>query len=325
MVRALHSSRSALEARTSDAGTLVVSGRRDPRDPAARAGCFERAFLELCGDWLARFPVIPVLACGMVGSDQGWSEARYLRLPTSVAAVGTRLASVPFSGGRLSIVPGLYHPGDPATGAAPDVIRGEEVQILGVLAGLPAGSAEVFLLLPGTHTKWVRCADGVVVDFVTAMSGELYGLVMSGSIVGRLAASPAPDHAAIPPAFHEGVTASGAGAGQRGLAAALFTGRTLVMGGRLDPTAVGDYVSGLLIGDEVAHMLRTVAAGRSEIYICGTSDLARRYAHALETHGVRPLPVREDAAVTGLWSIAAAAGLVDASGCPSQRPQGSAR
>lgn len=273
----------------------------------SRAACFEKAFFEMCGDWLAAHPRIPVLASGMVGSNQGWREAEYLDLPASVDAIAAHLITVPFDGGELSIVPGLYNPGDTRAGTPPDVIRGEEVQILGVLSG---HTEDTFLLMPGTHTKWVRCASGVVTDFSTAMTGELYALVMGQSIVGRLALPAGQGSDAATRAFDEGLRVGQTDVGERGLAALLFTGRTLVMGGRLDPTAVGDYVSGLLVGDEVAHMLRAVASDRPEILVCGTSDLARRYSRALALHGVRVAAAREDAAIDGLWSIATAAGLV---------------
>lgn len=302
--------RTVLEARHSGAGTLEVSGRGDSADPASRAANFEAAFLQMCGDWLSAAPDVRVLASGMVGSNQGWQEAEYVHLPSDIDSICARLTKVHFAGGELSIVPGLFFPGDPATGMPPDVIRGEEVQILGVLAETPEGSPDRLLVMPGTHTKWVHVQRGVVRDFVTAMTGEVFGLMMSHSIVGRLATDP-PAGRALGEAFERGLAAATDLVPDRGLAAALFTGRTLVMGGRLRPDEVSDYLSGLLIGDEVNHVLGGFAQGSGQVSVCGSTGLSARYSRALEVRGVHARVAPEDVTVAGLWSLARSAGMIE--------------
>lgn len=96
------------------------------------SAAFERALQDTCGDWLAATPGLPLLACGMVGSAQGWREAKYLPAPTSLDALVRGLTLVARRDGPpLHIVPGLLQ-----QGALPNVMRGEETQVLGVLAGL---------------------------------------------------------------------------------------------------------------------------------------------------------------------------------------------
>lgn len=49
---------------------------------ATREDAFHDTFLRVCGDWLAQTPC-PVLACGMLGSAQGWQSAAYLPCPVT--------------------------------------------------------------------------------------------------------------------------------------------------------------------------------------------------------------------------------------------------
>ncbi|UNX54848.1 2-dehydro-3-deoxygalactonokinase [Georgenia sp. TF02-10] len=291
--------------RSSD-GSRAVAETVAPDDVDGRATAFAAAFLARCGSWLAAAPGIPVLASGMVGSNHGWHEAGYLDLPADLGRLAEHLVSLDVGGSRVHIVPGLR-----ATGATPDVIRGEEVQVLGALAGLTAGAAERrTVLLPGTHSKWVTLRGEVVTDFVTAMTGELFHLVLERSIIATLAAEAAPS-GADRPAFARGLEAATGPVGRRGLAAALFTARTLVMAGRLRPAEVPDYISGLLVGDEVAHVLPGLPTAAGPVLVCGAPDLADRYVTALARHHRPAVVAPQDATVTGLWAVARAAGLVD--------------
>ena len=142
-----------------------------------RDGRFEPALAKLLGDWID--DPAPRIACGMIGSRQGWVEAPYVDCPASLAALADRVVRAPHD--LLTIVPGV------ATRDAagiPDVMRGEETQLLGAIGTDERG---VLAVLPGTHSKWARVEHGRVVDFTTFMTGELYAVLIDHSMLGRIA------------------------------------------------------------------------------------------------------------------------------------------
>ncbi|MFE7508668.1 2-dehydro-3-deoxygalactonokinase [Promicromonospora sp. NPDC057488] len=294
------------EVRSAD-GALTLSQRAD--SARARAAAFEATFGRLCRQWLDEHPGIPVLCSGMAGSNHGWAEAGYLDVPAELGALAYRLTVVPAGDSVVHLVPGLR-----ATGSHPDVMRGEEVQLVGALAATAPehGTAEHVtadrrrtVVLPGTHSKWVRLDGGQVTGFTTAMTGELYGLLLGDSILARLAEGEAGTEASD--AFTCGLEAEAEQGDERGLPALLFTARTLVLAGRLAGTEVADYVSGLLIGAEVRHALRADPA--DAVTLCGSAATAHRYRVALERCGVSVRAVGEDATARGLWRVALDAGL----------------
>lgn len=290
---------------------------------ASPEAAFERALQDTCGDWLAAAPHLPLLACGMVGSAQGWREARYLHTPTSLDALAQGLTRVERPGGQpLHIVPGLLQPGE-----LPNVMRGEETQVLGVLALRPAEDAGPWLVgLPGSHSKWVVAQHGGIAGFHTFMTGEVFAALRSHTILGKTmaaAAAPGAQDGAVPDdaAFVRGLqVASGSDAGL-GLLSHIFSTRTLGLTGVLPAGAQADYLSGLLIGHEVAALARVHPPGGSaapvQSLLCGEPDLCRRYALALRLQGFSEPAIAAQATPTGLWQIAQAAGL-PAPGAPQQ-------
>ncbi|HEX8740438.1 MAG TPA: 2-dehydro-3-deoxygalactonokinase [Casimicrobiaceae bacterium] len=257
---------------------------------------FEAALLELLGPW--RGDRAPRIACGMVGSRQGWVEAPYVDCPASLAALAEHLVASP--GGELTIVPGVA---TVDTRGIPDAMRGEETQLLGAV-GL--GEADVLAVLPGTHSKWARVDRGRVIDFATFMTGELYTLLLEHSMLGRLASGAPGDGA--DDAFARGV-AHGLEAGE--LMHDLFGARTLALAGELAPDDVAEWLSGLLIGREIRAGLawaRTLGAGAGGVRIIGDDALADRYERALCDAGFASETASADAAAYGLWRIAVRAG-----------------
>lgn len=257
----------------------------------ATTGGFPAVFAQAIAGWTVT-PATRVLACGMVGSRQGWLEAPYCSCPAGAAEIGQALAWIPDAapGVRLGIVPGLSTR-DPD--GVPDVLRGEETQVLGALDLL--GVRDGLFVLPGTHSKWLRVQDGRITGFVTCMTGEVYGLLRHQSILARtLPAEDGPlDHAT----FLTGVRRAGTAGG---LLRSAFGVRTLSLFDGLPEAARPSYLSGLVIGEE----LRTQAAPGATPLLVGSPALTERYALALDAlgHGSRSL----DAAATwrGLWSIA---------------------
>jgi len=302
------------------AGGGVLSQRRQPSgimtQPSHAASsstsydvAFDQTFEELCGEWLGNTPGLPVIACGMIGSNHGWAEAEYRSVPADLVTSEIVLTRVHTrSGTTVHIIPGLI-----VESAVPDVMRGEETQILGALtehliAGTLDYSTDHIVLLPGTHSKWVRITGTTVTDFTTCMTGEFYALLTTDSTLSRLAT-----HAKDPDwvAFDRGLGVAASPTGRGGILNTAFSARTLVMTGKLAPHQVEDYVSGLLIGHELAGMLALWFSGESgEVLLCGDAQLNERYRRALQTLGVPVAVAAADCAPAGMWQIAGASGLV---------------
>ncbi|MEV0948558.1 2-dehydro-3-deoxygalactonokinase [Rhodococcus sp. NPDC049939] len=273
-------------------------------DPTSRTRHYEAAFDEICGDWLAADPDLPAIACGMVGSSRGWREASYLTVPTDLAIRATDLTAVSHPRGVVHLVPGV-RVAPAADGTVPgDVMRGEETQIIGILGLHPPTECPLIIVLPGTHSKWTRVENNEIVSFATSLAGEMYGLTLEHGILSRTATAGVRNDAA----FERGL-AIGGSVPSRGLLTELFGARALVLDGLLDPASVPDYVSGVIIADEVRHLLPEYST-EGRILLCGNADLCRRYAIALHVHGVGTETVAEEAAAQGLWQVAITAGLV---------------
>lgn len=260
-------------------------------------GNFVAALRTLCGGDLPAG--VPLLASGMIGSRQGWTEVPYRECPAGFDAIARGLMAVP--GAPLRIVPGLVC--RDATGV-PDVMRGEETQIFGALTDTP-GERQV-IVLPGTHSKWALVGAGTIERFATFMTGEMYAVLREHSILGRLAAD-----GSDPEALARGVRASlrqGAA-----LSHDLFSARTLALTGELASSGVADYLSGLLLGAEIAAARVWLAQHRLDVAavtLVGDVSLCARYQRALQVAGIDSVLGPVDAAARGLWRIATHSGLL---------------
>jgi len=268
-----------LDRRESEGGILSVP-----------EGGFPAALSAAIGPWLAGGERL-VLLCGMVGSRQGWVEAPYLPCPAGPAEIAAALTTLPFDGARCLLVPGLT---TRDAGGVPDVMRGEETKLIGLLAEL--GTAEALACLPGTHAKWARLSGGRIAHFATQMTGEVRAVLLEHSILGRLAKDAPTDEAA----FLRGVARARE---PGGLLHHLFGTRGLGLMGELTAEATGSYLSGLLIGHEVAAAL---ADGRPDgpIHLAGSATLTRAYALAFGAFGLEHRLHDPDLALRGLLLIA---------------------
>ena len=296
-----------LRASLMGAEAQLLHTRQDARGVmAVPAGGFEAVLRELCGDWLAQHPGLPVLASGMVGSRQGWVEAPYLPVPSGPAQAAAALTEVPmgFAGAhRLHIVPGVSS--QPRPGRF-DVMRGEETQVWGcALAGTTRRTA--WTLLPGTHSKWVRVDEqGRISQLRTYMTGELYALLCTHGTPGRLMVMGRQDDAA----FAAGVALGAAEHAQA--TQAMFAARTAGLLGGVAGDALPDYLSGLLIGAELASALAALppAERALPVRLIGTEALCTRYGQALRQLGAGFTVEAPGATERGLWRVALAAGLI---------------
>ena len=295
------------------AGNVIASRESDQGIRRAR-GAFAETFAEAIAPWRAQYPGLPVYASGMITSRNGWVQTPYLPLPADAGALAAGLVRHTMPDGTvIAFVPGLCDD----SGTHPDVMRGEETEIVGHLAQNPAVADDParLLILPGTHTKWVDGAQGRITRFRTYMTGEIYGAMTRHSILGDL--MPPRDEAA--PCDREAFAQGGAAAGEDGddLLAKLFSARSLVLFERLAPAHIGDYLSGLLIGTEVAQAragmrnsaTTTGGPAATACTIIGRGDLAARYAQACEAHGFAARIAPPGAAGAGLGALHARATL----------------
>ncbi|HXA61235.1 MAG TPA: 2-dehydro-3-deoxygalactonokinase [Streptosporangiaceae bacterium] len=295
-----------LATRASARGVMVVTADAADRGVPPEQ-LFQEELLALCHDWLAAAPALPVIASGMVGSNQGWAEADYLELPVDLLRTAIPLTTARWSGGEVHIVPGLVDRGE-----LPDVMRGEETQILGTLLDAAARGAvragEECVVLPGTHTKWAHLSGSIITGFHTAMAGEVYGLLKSRSILSRLAEPAEQPRWA---AFERGLDV--ALQSPAGVLGTVFSARSLVLAGRITGTDVQDYLSGLLVGSEVAGAVAAWLGGRRPpVVLCGEPDLRERYGRALARLDIPSTSVSTNVTPLALHHIAQMSGLVSA-------------
>jgi 2-dehydro-3-deoxygalactonokinase len=234
----------------------------------------------LSADWRAAHGELPTLLCGMVGSAFGWREAPYLPCPAQTQELADALVS---PRANVHIVPGMKCT-NPL--GAPDVMRGEETQLLGATADSLApriGLGKTLVCLPGTHTKWVSMYDGVVQEFLTVPTGELFALLSDHSVIVRDVSTPVVHRAAE---F------------ERGLAEArrhpeipvlhkIFQARTLRLDEQLAPEGAASWMSGLLAGTDVAGALPLFDAVDPgvPVHVIGTTELGRAYVTVLQAFG----------------------------------------
>lgn len=235
---------------------------------------FEPVLLDVIGLWLPNDQVTPVIACGMVGAQQGWMEAPYTETPCPPVTANTAV-KVPTNDPRISvkIVPGVCQR------APEDVMRGEETQIAGYLAKDPNFSG-VFCL-PGTHSKWVHVEGGKIQEFTTFMTGEMFGLLSKQSVLKFCTKSQGWDDGAFLKAV-EAVMLDPAG-----LTAKLFSLRPQAILTGTSSDILKARLSGLLIGSELAATRHFWS--ERDVVIIGDRENARLYQIALSTRGNNPL------------------------------------
>lgn len=226
--------------------------------------------VELCPQNIA--PDTTVIMSGMIGSNVGWVNAPYLTCPTLINDLAKHLMPVPNPGPYpIYIVPGIQL-------AGPDcynVMRGEETQLLGAMAD------NTWYALPGTHSKWVHMENGVIQDFQTVMTGELFSLFSQHSVLGKHAV----EQRSSPSAFLFGAEM---GRHETCISRGVFALRARTLSHSLPPESLFEALSGLLIGHEVAQMLQHYAISpHEEIVLTGSEGLIARYQTVCDLFGQR--------------------------------------
>ena len=252
----------------------------DTLEAAAGVATVQRdGMVDIAGRVRARWPdATRVYAAGMIGSNVGWTDAGYVDCPAGFDRLSERLVPTRIGELDLHIVPGLACVRE--RDGAPDIMRGEETELLGLQASGRLGDAPL-VALPGTHTKWVRIVDGRVHEFMTAMSGEIYDRLTAAGLLASIVEGPGNDGAA----FRDGVRTSASRT--LGLGALLFGARARVIRGMLPKADASAYLRGLLIGSEIADALALFPRRENvAIPLVGSPAVCALYAAALEELGI---------------------------------------
>ncbi|HHI2443132.1 TPA: 2-dehydro-3-deoxygalactonokinase [Enterobacter cloacae] len=269
----LYQGEQCLESRQSEAGVTRLNGKSP-----------EAVLAEVTQNW--RDSATPVVMAGMVGSNVGWKIAPYLPVPAPFSAIGEQLTPV---GDNIWIVPGLCVSRDDNQ----NVMRGEETQLLGARTLSPSS----VYVMPGTHCKWVQADAEHIHNFRTVMTGELHHLLLNNSLLG----AGLPEQVPSPEAFAAGLA--------RGIASPdvlpqLFEVRASHVLGNLPREQVSEFLSGLLIGAEVASMREFVGREQAVTIVAGAA-LTSRYEQAFRAIGREVSTVSGDTAFqAGIRSIA---------------------
>ena len=253
-----------------DAGGKVIDQFADAEGIlAVKDGAFESVLESHIGSWDKSLPVV---ASGMITSRQGWIERPYVDCPASAADLAKAIYQHKTSSGRvIHFITGLHLK---SATIGHDVMRSEEVQVFG---SLDTGAHH--FVTPGTHSKWIDVTDNRITNFATYITGETFSLMRNHSILGRLMKDDADDEKA----FNQGVEK--AFADPAGLLHSLFSVRSLGLFDALKPEQLSSYLSGIIIGTEVAHA--TLSNDRSAKYVVLASpNIGMRYIRAMKIAGL---------------------------------------
>ena len=236
---------------------------------AVKDSAFEAALESHIGSWDKSLPVV---ASGMITSRQGWIERPYVDCPASAADLAKAIYQHKTSSGRvIHFITGLHLK---SATIGHDVMRSEEVQVFG---SLDTGAHH--FVTPGTHSKWIDVMGNSITNFATYITGETFSLMRNHSILGRLMKDDADDEKA----FNQGVEK--AFADPAGLLHSLFSVRSLGLFDALKPEQLSSYLSGIIIGTEVAHA--TLSNDRSAKYVVLASpNIGMRYIRAMKIAGL---------------------------------------
>lgn len=278
----------------------MVLERKTGKGVGSVRGNVEGAFSGLVEDWESGHGKLPAVLCGMVGSTIGWREVPYVACPARPDSIARKSLRFESGGSVIAIAPGLFCQNRLQ---APDMMRGEETQILGALrsdSGLAAGRH--LLCMPGTHTKWVLLKNGAVEQFHTALAGELFDILRRYSILvnadgmaeiaGGRAFEGALDQTRMFPDAE--------------LVHLLFEVRSRQLQGELERQDAPAYLSGLIIGQDVSGAKRLFQAelpDARQVVVIGSSKLGELYAQSLKAHGF--VPRRIDGEIASLEGLKA--------------------
>ena len=276
-------------------GQLIEQITRDAGIKRVHNGAFSEVLDGVIAHWPHLPEGLPVIMCGMIGSSQGWHEVPYLTAPQQADIAGLTQGCFTFShhDRQVSIIPGLSLAG---FDGVIDVMRGEETLYLGATAHLPA--QDRYICLPGTHSKWIASIAGRIDSFATFMTGEMFELAISHSMLAPvLATAPELDM----DSFWTGLARA---ENQMGLLNQLFSVRAEIVTRKRDGISGYALVSGLIIGAEISAVAPRLKTGAGQPIIISSGQTSRLYHQACAYFGITAeLCDATDAVIAGLAAI----------------------
>ncbi len=233
-------------------------------------------------------PQLDVYFSGMITSDLGWQPTPYIETPLRWEQIleGETLKTIEFDFKdrvvelKLHFFPGMR--------TKEDIARGEELEAVGILGTHEKiwdseekidPSREGILVLPGTHSKWIRFKENQILEFFSVPTGDVHAAFHKESLLSRtLPEGPIKIDDSLIPYFDRGCDAQES----RGTLASLFLTRSLVVlkDQGLNSQQASAYLSGVLIGGEVKELL--AYAENSPIFLGGVESLQSLYLRALK-------------------------------------------
>ncbi len=232
----------------------------------------EQCLIDATTQLPAQYASAPIVMSGAVGSNIGLYETPYIECPVNPYQLVEHLINIQVSDINAFIVPGIK---THVREGLPDVMRGEETQILGWMQQASrAELKEALLCLPGTHSKWVLVKRGEIVDFYTAFSGELFGSLCAQSLL--VSGTQIHDETA----FLQGVKVN---TRDTFLLNLMFSARSRVLAGLHEKNVSAAYLSGVLIGAEVKAAMKLYGK-KKNIHLIGADLLVNSYATAIQIY-----------------------------------------
>ncbi len=254
---------------------------------------FEATLERLIGKWDV---ALPVLAAGMITSRQGWIEVPYVPCPAGLDELAAALHHHTTAiGRRIAFSTGLS---TRSFDGVPDVMRSEETQVLGNLEG-----AQGFFVTPGTHSKWIAVENRRIEHFTTYTTGEVYAALKDHTILGRMMKEGPEDEVAFERGVHTALS------DPAGFLHRIFAVRSLALFGEMSTQSLASFLSGQVIGSEIAHAL-TLYPKAAQYIVLASPGISERYISAMRIAGVNGRSGDAAAIVKGLARIAERAGLL---------------
>lgn len=269
---------------------------------------FEPVLLNLLEEWVAE-EKIPILMAGMVGSAGGWRNIEYVACPIDIENLSANI--IPIENAlnlKIAIIPGIETDKSSSTY---DVARGEEVQVLGAMSMIGKHYiGDSLFCLPGTHSKWITMKNKKITDFSTHITGELFAILTNHSMI----AATKPNNNRLDETVF--VQALKYVKKFGGLANYLFSARSNMLNGQLANADIDNYISGILIGNEVKEMRQAMPSLKLDqnsniVYLVGNDLLNKNYFTALKFFGLRPVILDGlEASYRGMYLVAKQAGYL---------------